>query len=214
MGNYWGSGYFKIPGYWNPSYWAGSYGDTGTVRNLLIGVNPDTIETTIYNFSQAPDSNNTGAILNCGYTPSVNKATNNVMQESTLLGTINAGYMLQAFSASYVNDGGETIEAEIEFNRFDPALDSSGLHVRKRFLKLIFGDVNPLKLGLQVYYAITETEREAKVWKEVTQSGGDAGYIENGIGRWLYVKIVDNTQVSNLPCIGSITVEFQTLGNI
>lgn len=188
-------------------------------RNIVIGLDPIRGLTGTFSWADVADLNESDKGLTSGYVPRTKGSKISLLQDSLFLGTINAGVTLQTFRGDLGRDGVTAFKAKAITNRIDPAIVNRPQTVENpnlnRFWQVEYFDVNPIAHGATVQYTrdAIEPHTNAVVWEDFKGLSDGARFaFNNGLARWVHLKIEDDTEKFNKPVFGGFTLVYDDLG--
>lgn len=191
----------------------------GITRQFCFGINPDTGEANLYEWTDVPDGNSTGKAFTCGVVPPSKGAGINAFQETVFLGTSSGvGKTLQAFVDGVAMDGSQAIVATAITHRIDPDAREDGPTGKattiKRYESIQWAGKNPAENGAVVSYAKNaDPVNDASVtWTPLAGDSDDSLVTFNkGLAQWMNLKITDSTTNINTVILPPFGVNYTTI---
>lgn len=186
-------------------------------RNICIGFDPET--EIVHNFSWdiAPDLNNEGKTLLCGYVPHTKGSTISPLQETLFIGGISLGKMYQTLKNDLAQDDGSNFTAEAILNDIDPTLLAEGLPDTKRFVRVDFTQDNPYTNGLSLEYCANVNDLPAAptAWTAFTHAAGSIrAFFNSTIARHVNIRVRKTGAVApTVPLFSGFVLQFYRLGS-
>lgn len=186
-------------------------------RQLLFSMSlePDQISVGgFYSYAQARDGNGDGALFSCAYCPPLKSGAISLVQDQVFLGMHGADAMLQSFNNNKTLDGEEDLDAFAILNLLAPTGKDQEPLGLVRFVALEMANINTLEKGLVVQYCIDaeSPHLSAPLWIATHYSSGNKCYFPRAVGRWIHLKVIDETLYVGRDVFGGFALEYYELG--
>lgn len=196
----------------------------GVVRQFtfLIDLDGESVDreirplTCTLGWSFAADQNSDGSVLSCGYLPLGSSTLITPIQESLLIGTVNAGVTIRTLRHDLIKDDGVAIRSEAITTRLDPNLPQGQVTGQKRFTHVGFPSTNPLEKGIDVQVAFDQENphTDSTTWEDlVAGSGSSKATVKTGLGHWMHLRLLDQTGMNRGTVFNSFTLYYYDLFN-
>jgi hypothetical protein len=185
-------------------------------RQMVFGIAPTqgAFLPVTYSWPLVADGNSSQAYLSCAYAPRGSGTGLRPLQDTLLLGTVNAAATMHTFDTKLSKDGSTSYKSVAITQRIDPTRVTDGVSDTKRFTSLQFVGVNPFDKGakVSVCYEQVDPTTNAANWTDLQVSSGDTkASVPSGVARWLNVKIEDDTDDCLHPTFSGFMVYFYRL---
>jgi len=186
-------------------------------RQLIfsMSLDPELSVSGFYSFPQLADGNGSGSMFTCAYIPPQKSGTISMRPNVVFLGTQNTSLMLQALNENKTLDGDTEISANIISNAIIPTLEKEEPMEMVRFISLEMGNINALPNGVVIKYLVDKENPHINgyLWNDTYyESGSNRVFFPDAVGRWLHIKVIDETQVISRDMWTSFTLSYYRLG--
>lgn len=169
-----------------------------------------------YSWNQIVDGNATGSVFSCAYCPAGKASNISMIQSRVFLGTMSSDSMLQTFHEGKTLDGEEEVNAYMITNMIAPSgKDPDEGFEMCRFINLEMTNINALSRGVVVEYSIdAEAPHQISPMWEATHydTGNNRVFFPRAVGRWIHLKITDESGLANRDAWGAFMIGYYPLG--
>jgi len=169
-----------------------------------------------YTWNQIVDGNSTGSVFSCAFCPSGKASNISMIQSRVFLGTMSSNVMLQTFHEGKTLDGEEEVDAYMISNMIAPSgKDPDEAFELCRFINLEMTNINALSKGVVVEYSIEAESPHlvSPMWEAMHyDTGNNRAFFPRAVGRWIHLKITDESGLANKDAWGAFTIGYYPLG--